>query len=331
MRHILTLAEHGSFSRAAAALPLSQPALSRSIQGVEQQVGEQLFVRTATGVEPTDIGRIFILRARQIVQMSDELDREITSDRALQSGHVWVGGGPYPAQSTLAVALAKFVPAYPRISIRLVIRDWDELLRGLRSRDIELFVAETSTLQQESDVEIEPLPAHSVYFAARAGHPLAGRHNVMAADTFAYPLATLSRIPPRMLEPLRAVQRKSVDSEAGMRSFPALECNSLSVISQVVLNSDAVMAATLTSIATELESGRITVLDWEPWLSTHYGIVKLKNHPLTSASARFREYILEAERAATLEEERLRAQLATGRADVPGAPGRKPRSARRSQ
>lgn len=330
LRHILALAEHGSFARAAAALPLSQPALSRSIQGVEQQVGNQLFVRTTTGVEPTDLGRVFIMRARQLVQMSDELDQEIASDRALQSGHVWVGGGPHPAQSTLAVALAKFVPAYPRISVRLVIRDWDELLRGLRSRDIEFFVAETSTLQQEVDLEIEPLPAHPLYFAARAGHPLAGRHDVMAADMFAYPLATSSRIPPRMLEPLRAVQRKSADSEAAMRSFPALECNSLSVISQVVLNSDAVMAATLTSIATELESGRITVLGWEPWLSTHYGIVRLKNHPFTSASARFREFILEAERAATLEEERLRSRLATGRADIPGSRGRKRHAARRS-
>ena len=167
----------------------------------------------------------------------------------MQSGHVWVGGGPHPAQSTLAVALARFIPAYPRVSVRLVIRDWDELLRGLRSREIEFFVAETSTLQQEVDVEIEPLPPHPVYFAARAGHPLAGRRNVIATDTFAYPFVSLSRIPPRMLEPLRAAQRKSADTEAAMRSFPALECNAVSVITQVVLGSDAVMATTLTSIA----------------------------------------------------------------------------------
>jgi DNA-binding transcriptional LysR family regulator len=199
MRHILALAEHGNFVRAAAALPLSQPALSRSIQGVEQQVGKQLFVRTATGVEPTDIGRIFILRARQIVQMSNDLDSEIGNDLALQSGHVWVGGGPHPAQSTLAVALARFVPVFPRVSVRLLIRDWDELLRILRNRDIEFFVAEISTLQQEVDVEVEPLPAHPIYFAARPGHPLADRRSMSTTDAFAYPLVSLSRIPPRML------------------------------------------------------------------------------------------------------------------------------------
>jgi DNA-binding transcriptional LysR family regulator len=309
LRHILALAEHGSFARAAMALPLSQPALSRSIQGVEQQIGKQLFVRTATGVEPTDVGRVFILRARQILQMSDELDEEITSDRALQSGHVWVGGGPHPAQSTLALALARFVPAYPRVSVRLVIRDWDELLRALRSRDIEFFVAETSTLEREVDVEVEPMPAHPVYFAARAGHPLAGRRSLIATDAFAYPLVSLSRIPPRMLEPLRAMQRKSGDSEAARRSFPALECNVLSVIMQVVLGSDAVMATMLTSIADELESGRLTLLGSQPLLSTHYGIVRLKNHPLSSASARFRDFILESEHETSRAEEELLARL----------------------
>ncbi len=312
MRHILALAEHGNFARAAAALPLSQPALSRSIQGVEQQVGKQLFLRTATGVEPTDVGRIFILRARQIVQMSDDLDSEITSDIALQSGHVWVGGGPHPAQSTLAVALAKFIPAYPRVAVRLLVRDWDELLRDLRSREVEFFVAETSTLQQEVDVEIEPLPAHPVYFAARAGHPLAGRRNVVATDTFAYPFVTLSRIPPRMLEPLRAARRKSADPAAAMRSFPALECNALSVITHTVLSSDAVMATTLTSIGAELESGRLTLLWSEPWLSSNYGIVKMKNHPLTSASARFREFVVEAEHDACRAEGDLLARWKSG-------------------
>lgn len=312
MRHILALAEHGSFSRAAAALSLTQPTLSRSIQGVEQETGKQLFVRTTTGVEPTDVGRVFVLRARQIVQMSDEFNYEITSDQALQSGHVWVGGGPHPAQSTLAAALAKFIPAYPRVSARLVVRDWDELLRDLRGREIEFLVAETSTLQQEVDVDIEPLPPHPVFFAARAGHPLAGRRDVTATDTFAYPFVSLSRIPPRLLEPLRAAQRKSTDPEATMRSFPALQCNAVSVITQVVLGSEAIMATTLTSIRAELESGRITLLGSEPWLSSNYGIVRLKNHALTVAAARFREFIIEAEHAALLEEERLLALHETG-------------------
>jgi LysR family transcriptional regulator, cyn operon transcriptional activator len=63
MRHLLALAEHGSFARAASALRLSQPALSRSVQTIEEQVGTRLFQRWASGVVPTDVGRLLIQRA----------------------------------------------------------------------------------------------------------------------------------------------------------------------------------------------------------------------------------------------------------------------------
>ena len=73
MRHVIALDEHGSFARAATALGLSQSALSRSIQSVEREIGSSLFVRTASGVEPTDGGHIFIARIRQIAQLTDDL------------------------------------------------------------------------------------------------------------------------------------------------------------------------------------------------------------------------------------------------------------------
>jgi DNA-binding transcriptional LysR family regulator len=308
MRQILALEEFGSFARAAVALHMSQPALSRSVQSVERQVGNQLFVRSASGVEPTDIGRILILRARQILQLSEDLDRDIVSDRALQSGHVSVGGGPYPAQSTLSAALARFLAAYPRVTVRLVMRDWDELLRRLRGRDLELFVGETSTLHGESDIEMEAMPEHPLFFAARSGHPLAGRGAISAVDTFSYPFVSLSRISPRVLEPMREAQRRSPDPAAVTRVFPALECNALSAIKQIVLGSDAIMAATLGGIEAELERGELALLGSEPWLHLRYGIVRLKGHPLSTAAGRFREYVVEAERALALDEERLLAR-----------------------
>ena len=157
MRHVIALDEHGSFARAATALGLSQSALSRSIQSVEREIGSSLFVRTASGVEPTDGGRVFVARIRQIAQLTDDLDRDLVSERGLQSGHLHVGGGPYPAQSMLADALARFVADYPRIVVRVMMRDWDELLRRLRAREIEFFVAELSTFGSENDLDVEPL------------------------------------------------------------------------------------------------------------------------------------------------------------------------------
>ena len=201
MRHVIALDEHGSFARAAAALGLSQSALSRSIQSVERQTGNNLFVRTASGVEPTDSGRVFIDRIRQIAQLTDDLDHDLVNERGLQRGHLHVGAGPYPAQSVLADALARFVADYPHIVVRVMMRDWDELLRRLRAREIEFFVAELSTFGSENDLDIEPCAPHPTFILARHGHPLAGSAPMGLADGFAYPNASLTRIPPRILEP----------------------------------------------------------------------------------------------------------------------------------
>ena len=305
MRHVLALAEHGSFARAAMAVGLSQSALSRSIQSVEREAGSQLFVRTASGVEPTDSGRVFIARIQQIVQLTEDLDRDLVGDRGLQSGHLHVGAGPYPAQSMLADALARFVADYPRVIVRVMMRDWDELLRRLRAREIEFFVAEFSTFGSETDVDVEPLDPHPTLTYARRGHPLAARAPVSFEDGFAYPYASLTRIPPRGLEPIRAAQRRMPDAPVAQRVFPALELNALEAVKRIVLGSDALMVAPPSCVLAELESGRLVAIGSESFLTIRYGIVKLKTQPLSAAAARFREYVLDAERAFTEQEKEL--------------------------
>ena len=305
MRHVIALTEHGSFARAATALGLSQSALSRSIQSVERDVGSRLFVRTASGAEPTDSGRLFVARIRQIVQLTDDLDRDVISQRGLQSGHLHVGGGPFPAQSMLADALARFVADFPRITVRMIMRDWDGLLRRLRAREIELFVAEFSTIAGEADIDVEPLDAHATFILGRRGHPLERRIPVRFADGLAYPYISLTRIPPRSLEPIRGEVRRLRDATLPNQVFPALEFNALHAVKTIVLGSDALMVAPPACVADELESGRLIALGCEPYLGTRYGIIRLKSQPLTAAGERFREYILEAERAFTEHEKKL--------------------------
>ena len=111
LRQVLALAEHGSFVRAAAALHISQPALSRSIQNLERRFGSDLFLRSSSGAVPTDLGRLYIERARDVLRMADELDREAVSHGNLRTGRVAVGGGPFPADAVLGRAAAKFCRA----------------------------------------------------------------------------------------------------------------------------------------------------------------------------------------------------------------------------
>jgi len=325
LRHVIAVADHGNFARAAEALRMSQPALSRSVQAVERELGGRLFQRTPSGAEPTDLGHLFVLRARHIVQMSEELGLEMAHNSSLRTGHVAIGGAPYPLQTTLPQALTRFVAAHPDVSVRLIVREWDELLRRLRGREIELFVAETSMIEHESDISIEAIGPHPMFLVGRAGHPLAGRDALDLSDLFEYPLAAITRIPPRILEPFRAAQRRTANPAAMARRFPAIECNIHTVLTQVVLGTDTIMASTLPSIRAEIESGQLVPIKSEPWLFTLYGIVTLKNHPLSAASARFREFILEAEREFCDEEQAMLARWQPGAGQERSRASRTPR------
>jgi DNA-binding transcriptional LysR family regulator len=315
MRQVLALAEHGSFARAAVALRLSQPALSRSIQLLERQIGSALFLRSIAGVVPTDIGRVLVQRARQVVQMAEDLDREVVSNRTLQAGQLCIGAGPYPVESVITTALTRFISAHPAIGVRVQVRDWDDFLPRLRSRELDLFVAEISTLKSEPDLEVEPLSEHALYFVGRHAHPLAGREDVTAAETFAYPFIAPARIPPRLLEPMLQARRKFARRKAVPQAFPSLEFNVLAAVKRIAESSDAVTALTLSCCATELQQERLSLLGTKPWLSTRYGIVSLKGHPMSSAARRFREFIVDAEADVAREEDKLLARWTLAKSD----------------
>lgn len=313
LRHVLALAELGSFARAAAALGLSQPALSRSVQGLEASVGSPLFQRRRSGTRPTDAGHLFIERARQVVALANSLDRQEQADRVFQYGRVTIGSGPFPVYTVLAPALARFIDACPHVTAVVRVRDWDDLLQCLERREIDFFVAETSTLEKESHVTVDPVGVRPLYFVARRGHPLAGRRDVTTLDALSYPVLTLSRIPPRILEPVRSAQRVAQERGVVPRAFPAAECGSLEALAKVVRDTDAVMAVTLASVAAELDRGELVLLGTEPWLSLRYGIVRPRTVPLAADAAQLATFIREAERGAALEEESLRVRWASAR------------------
>jgi DNA-binding transcriptional LysR family regulator len=220
-------------------------------------------------------------------------------------------------ESVISTALARFIAAHPAIGVRVQVRDWDEFLPRLRSCELDFFVAEISTLKSEPDLEVEPLAEHPLYFVGRHAHPLAGRDNVAAAQIFAYPFIAVARIPPRLLEPMLLARRKFAGRKAVPQAFPALEFNVLAAVKRIVESSDAVTALTLSGCATELQQQRLSLLGTKPWLSTRYGIVSLKGHPMSSAALRFREFVAQAEaEVAPLEETVLARWISQGaRAD----------------
>jgi len=251
---------------------------------------------------------VLALRARQVVQMAEEVEQEVLSNRTLRTGQLCVGTGPYPIETIITPALTRFISTHPQVSVRLQLADWDVLLPRLRSRELDFFVAEISTLHRDPDLVVAPMSVHALYFVGRRDHPLARRTGVTAVDTFAFPFAAPARIPPRLLAPMLSAKTKSADAASVARPFPSIECNVVSAVKRVVEGSDTLTALTLSCMATELHDRRLTLIGSETWMSVHYGVVSLKDRPMSSAAARLHQFVLDAEAAVTLEEEGLLAR-----------------------
>ena len=102
---------------------MSQPALSRSIAGLEAALGIQLFNRTRQGVEPTAFGERLLARGSTLLTDAAELERELSLMQGLELGALRVGAGPYPAEVSVGPALARISMRYPRLRVELTTGD----------------------------------------------------------------------------------------------------------------------------------------------------------------------------------------------------------------
>ncbi len=272
LRYATALADHESFSVAARALGISQPALSRAIQRLEETAGTRLFDRTPAGVFPTDAGQLLLSRARDLLAGAESLERELSRIRTAERPSLAIGAGPFTAQLLAGDAIARLLRAVPGLSVELRIEQFPDLARMVRAREIDLAVAEASTVGDRPDLEAIPLETVQGWFAARAGHPLAGRRDLLLEEILGYPLVFSGRVPPRILEPLLAGFPRDGDGAPG--TIPAIDAPSLSVIVDVVMGSDAVGPVTPTIARPGVDAGRLVLLDAPlPWLRTAFAVL----------------------------------------------------------
>ena len=95
MKYIYTVYRHGSFSKAAEELFLTQPALSISVQKVEHELGLSLFNRDKKPLELTEAGKIYIQKIEQIQHLEEELSAQLNDLTDLKTGSLKIGGTHY--------------------------------------------------------------------------------------------------------------------------------------------------------------------------------------------------------------------------------------------
>ena len=156
LRYAVAVAAHRHFTRAAAAVPVAQPALSHQIRLLEQELGVELFERSRSGVRLTEAGEIFLLRARRALAEVDAAREEIAALRGLARGRLVIGAMQALAGLDLPRLLAAFHAAYPGIDVSLSEDSTRDMFTMAVRGEIDLAIAALD-VEQPAGLEVLPL------------------------------------------------------------------------------------------------------------------------------------------------------------------------------
>src|ERR1700724_2720083 len=140
LRYFLAVGEASNFTKAAARLRVAQPAVSRQVQDLEDEIGVDLLKRSPRGVTITAEGKLFLEEAREVLKRADESVEKVRALARGEYGELHVGYAPSPTVEILPPALAAFQKAFPRVRVLLHDLSERELIDGLQDGTLELAI-----------------------------------------------------------------------------------------------------------------------------------------------------------------------------------------------
>ncbi|MGH2363630.1 MAG: LysR family transcriptional regulator [Chloroflexota bacterium] len=140
LRYFLAVARHLSFTRAAEALPLSQPSLTNQIRKLERELGVELFIRTTRRVHLTPAGEDFVNAAQQILNLVETAEMEMHEFSGLKRGRVLIGTIPTVGAFSLPPLLAEFHRLFPGVELAIQEEGSDVLLQLLLEEAIDVAI-----------------------------------------------------------------------------------------------------------------------------------------------------------------------------------------------
>lgn len=261
LRRFVAAADVGCFGRAAETLHVTQPAITRSIKLLEDELDVRLFERHARGVTLTSYGETFLAHARCLVQDADRAVSHLRMSTGFAHGAVVIGVTPFQTETVMAPVIAAFLEEFPDVEIRVVTGDSIELADALREGRLDLALAPSEPGALTPDVERIPGPAVRTVAVVRAGHPLLAR-----GGTHKFSLAELSDVTWSVVDLhgakvdiVRAFDRAGVP-------LPriAVASKSITLLKRLVARTDHLAILDVDTIREEVERGILRIVPTNP-------------------------------------------------------------------
>ncbi len=193
LRYFIGVAEEENVSRAALKLHVSQPALSRQIRDLEEELGFLLLERSAKSVRLTAAGRVFLEEARAVLRRADEGVQAARAVATGSRGELHVGYAPSLTARILPRALRAFQADMPDIRVKLRDLSTEEVLTGLREGTLAIAFIVQPTRAMLRGLKFEELARDPMRLAVAPQHPLARHRSVKLAEAAREPLIAYSR------------------------------------------------------------------------------------------------------------------------------------------
>lgn len=281
LRHLLALAQAGSFSQAATALFLTQPALSRSIRALESELGQPLFDRIGRRSELTPFGRETVARAHELLLAADDLRASGGQAEGGATGLLRIGLGSGPGAMLMTPLLLQMALHQPRLRLSISRAGTELLVQGLRERSLDALVVDARSLRPAPDLATQALHDMRGAFLVRRGHPLLKRRRALSfEDLLAYPLASVP-----LSDEVARVLVERYGPQAHPDSCVTLRCEELPSLVDVTRRSDAVLLA-IRAAAPDLAELR---LQTPLAASARFGLVTLRRRTAPPGLATVRE------------------------------------------
>ncbi len=281
MKVFCDVIETGSFSRAATLNSLTQTAVSRRIQAIEEQVGSRLIERSKgrRGHEPTPAGRIYYEGCREILSRYRDLVERIGESRGEVTGTIRVETVYSVGLHELARYVKAFLKRYPKAQIYLEYnrsnRIYDNCLTERTDLGIVAYPAEAP------NIGVIPLGSDRLVMIAAPDHPLATRSEVGFADLQGSPFVAFEKdIPTRI-----AIDREVADAGASLDVL--MELDNIETIKRSVEVGLGISVVPKATVVEEIRIGTLVAVPLNPIVERPIGVIYKRSRPFTDAMRRF--------------------------------------------
>lgn len=250
LKYLLSLSENGSFTAAAKANYITQPAISIQLRKLEEELGIKLYEIRKKRVVFTEAGKVVLGYSERISEMEGRMREQINDLRGLKKGRLSLGTIDAASIYILPKVFSRFRKLYPGIEINLEIASTIPLFRELERGELDI-VCGTLPLSLSDEYNIYPVFTEPIVFIAPGGHPLAGRSDLACGKLARYPFILFHK---------ESVTRGIIENallEKGVSAKVSMAIDSQEAIKHLVASGLGISALPLKTVEKDIKSGNL--------------------------------------------------------------------------